>query len=586
MFLRTKVVRHGDRTYTYAQVVTSYRDARGRTRQRVVRSLGNLAHLDAEYLDRVTEALRAGDPVPPASDARPVLAPPAPPADPDDTTVLESRSFGDVFVVRQAWESLGLGPLFRELASGARVGAATLANAVFTMVANRAICPKSKLATIAWAQRDVFLPEAHGLNEDHLYGTLGWLSRAKAQAEPEIFERVVSPRSNELQIVLYDTSACHFETEAGPALAQHGRPGRYPPGKKIVLVALVTTFDGWPIYHHVFPGATADSATVKPILRDLRRRFAIGRVVVLADNGMVNEKTLALLDRLRFDYLVAVKLRRTKEVRDVVLGRAGRYRDVDPNLRVKEVLVGKRRFVVCHNPDEAVRDRARRESILGDLRKKLASGVSWTSQGGAKLRTNGAYRRYLAPGRGPEKGLLTISAARVKKDARYDGKWVVLSSRGDLTPEDVACLYKCEGAIERDWRDLKSIVGLRPVRHWVDDNVRGHVFVCVLAKLVLREIQRRLDRVFIGIGSPAAAIQELGRIPVVELETRAGRRWERARLTQPQEELLEALGIDPASVPRRIAPDGGAAKVARAPQGSLFGVAAHSLGSAGSAGDG
>ena len=317
-----------------------------------------------------------------------------------------------------------------------------------------------------------------------------------------------------------------------------------------MLVALVTTFDGWPIYHEVFPGSTADVKTVEPVLRALRDRFQVGRVVFLSDNGMVSKETLSLLETMNFDFMVAMKLKGgTKEVRDDVLGRAGRYRAVDPNLQVKDVLIDGRRYVVCHNPEEDRRDKARRADMLAKLAAELEGGVPWASQGGAKIRANGAYRRYVTKGRGPTKGQIVVSKTRVKEDERYDGKWVVHTSRHDLFPEDVACLHKSEGEIERDWRDLKSVLGLRPIRHFTDHNVRGHVFVCVLAKILLREVQRRLDQTSSAVGSPPTVLENLGRIPVVQIETPRGTIWKTARLKPQDQSLLRTLGLDPAAFP-------------------------------------
>jgi transposase len=527
--------------YTYYQIVENFRDEDGITRQRVIKSLGNKDSFREEELDTLV-----------ASIERVLGKRYSRGAAEEDVEILESRRFGDVYVLRELWRELGLEQIFEELANR-REFKFDLGKALFTMVANRAIDPRSKLDTIEWANLDVLMPEVEGLDEGHLYRTLTWLDNVKVSAETQIYERVVRPRSEELRLVLYDTSATHFETNDGPPLAQHGRRSRAPRGKKIVLVALVTTFDGWPIYHEVFPGSTADVKTVESALLALRDRFKVGRVLFLSDNGMVSSTTLALLERLGFDFMVAVKLKGgTKEVRDQVLGRAGRYREVDPNLRVKEVTIEGRRYVVCHNPDEDRRDKARRESMLAKLRAELEGGVPWVSQKGAKIRANGAYRRYIARGRGAAKGQIVISKTRVERDERYDGKWVVYTSRKDLMPEDVACLYKSEGAIEHDWRDLKSVLGLRPIRHFTDHNVRGHIFVCVLAKILLREIQRRLDQTFAAVGSPPTVLENLGRIPAVQITTPRGAIWKTARLKPQDESLLRVLGIDSATFPRVV----------------------------------
>jgi transposase len=546
MFLRTKVVKQSGKAYEYVQLVENFRDEDGITRQRVLKSLGSKDSLRVEEIETLVASLERfmGKRLSRRRDCEEVTK------SEDAFDVLASRRFGDVYVLRELWRELGLHQIFDELADH-REFKFDLGKALFTMVANRAIDPRSKLDTIEWANLDVLMPEVEGLDEHHLYRTLTWLDDVKVQAETQIFERVVRPRSEELRLVLYDTSPAHFETNDGPPLAQHGRRSRAPHGKKIVLVALVTTFDGWPIFHQVFPGSTADVKTVESALLALRDRFKVGRVLFLSDNGMVSSTTLALLERLGFDFMVAVKLKTgTKEVRDQVLGRAGRYREVDPNLRVKEVTIDQRRYVVCHNPDEDRRDKARRESMLAKLAAKLDGGVLWDSQKGAKIRANAAYRRYVARGRGPTKGQVVISKTRVERDERYDGKWVVYTSRADLRPEDVACLYKSEGAIEHDWRDLKSVLGLRPIRHFTDHNVRGHIFVCVLAKILLREIQRRLDQTFAPVGSPPTVIENLGRIPAVQVETPRGTLWKTARLTPQDTALLRALRFDPAVFPR------------------------------------
>jgi hypothetical protein len=543
VFFRSKKVKDGDRVYEYVQLVESYRDEEGITRQRVIKSLGRreeLGELAASFAkfapgvapSRVEEAAAA-------------------PRGEDAIDVLESRRFGDVFVLRRLWVGLGLGGIFEELAAS-REFQFDPVKALFTMVANRALDPRSKLDTIEWAKLDVLLPEAAGLTETHLYRTLTWLNDMKAEAEEAIFKRVVSNRSKALQLVLYDTSAVHFETPAGPPLAQHGRPSRGPRGEKIMLVALVTTFDGWPIYHRVFPGSTADVSTVEEVFTDLRNRFGLERVVVVADNGFVSAKTLALLEKLRFDYLVAMKLKNSNEVCDDVLGRAGRYQQVDPNLRVKEVVIDERVYVVCHNPEEDARDKERRRGMLGALKQKLAVGVPWDTPEGAAIRSNAAWRRYVTRGRGKSKGLVVLSKTRIEEDERYDGKWVVRTSRTDLNPEDVATQFKRLNEIERDWRDLKSVLGLRPVRHFTDHNVRGHVFVCVLAKLLHREIQRRLDAAFAPVGGPPTVLENLGRIPAVLLQTPHSTFWRVARLKVEDEALLRVLALDPASVPRNV----------------------------------
>ena len=113
---------------------------------------------------------------------------------------------------------------------------------------------------------------------------------------------------------------------------------------------------GWPIAWEVFPGNTADGVALRQVVELLRKRFEIGRVVVVADRGMISKETFKLLaghETAPFDYVLGCKLRRSKEVREEVLGRGGRYHKVADNLEIKEVRVKNRRYVVCRNPKEA-----------------------------------------------------------------------------------------------------------------------------------------------------------------------------------------------------------------------------------------
>src|SRR5262249_27886257 len=155
----------------------------------------------------------------------------------------------------------------------------------------------------------------------------------------------------------------------------------------------------------------------------------------------------------------------------------------DPSpLKVKEVWVDGRRYVVCLNEDEAHKDAADREAIVAALRERLRRGDT-------SLVGNKGYRRYLSSA-GPEH--FHIDEAKVAEDARYDGKWVLRTNTG-LDTAEVALQYKQLSMVEQWFRSSKSLLQTRPIFHRCDETTRGHVFCSFLALVLRQELQSRLE---------------------------------------------------------------------------------------------
>jgi hypothetical protein len=208
---------------------------------------------------------------------------------------------------------------------------------------------------------------------------------------------------------------------------------------------------------------------------------------------MISQDTIEALEQPGRDwqYILGARMRSQKEVKDDVLSRAGRYRVVHPQrtrsddpspLKVKEVWVEDRRYIVCLNEDEAKKDAADREAIVAALREQLHSGDK-------ALVGNKGYRRYLSSG-GPDH--FHIDEAKVAEDARYDGKWV-LRTNTDRDAAEVALQYKQLWMVEHWFRSCKSLLQTRPIFHRRDETIRGHIFCSFLALVLRQELQSRLE---------------------------------------------------------------------------------------------
>jgi hypothetical protein len=195
---------------------------------------------------------------------------------------------------------------------------------------------------------------------------------------------------------------------------------------------------------------------------------------------MISKGTIESLEQRRMEYILGARMRLQREVREAVLGRAGRYHEVADNLMVKEVWVQGRRYIVCHNSEEAARDAADRQAIVGSLEDQLKNEAK-------QLVANRGYRRFLQV----EKDAVSIDRKKVEEDARCDGKFV-LRTNTTLSAEEVAAQYKRLLLVEQFFRAAKSLLHTRPIFHKWDTTIEGHVFCSFLALVLVDEMKRRL----------------------------------------------------------------------------------------------
>jgi transposase len=243
-----------------------------------------------------------------------------------------------------------------------------------------------------------------------------------------------------------------------------------------------------------------------------------------------------------------------KEVSDEVLSRAGRFHEVTPErtkkkdpspLKVKEVWVDERRYIVCRNEEEARKDAHDREAIVAGLRQ--------AKNGGDKsLVGNKGYRRYLkCVGKAFE-----IDEEKIAEEARFDGKWV-LRTNTSLSATDVALTYKRLWTVEALFRDMKSLLQTRPIWHKRDETIRGHVFCTYLALVLRRELEERLDAAGVEF-EWSQVIQDLGRLTHVDVKKDgkrfrirsgtagiAGKVFQALRVALPP--TVQELGLEPIS---------------------------------------
>jgi len=493
MFLRTKKAGK----YEYLQVVHNYREGT-KVRQEIVATLGRLDVLmkSGQIDGLIASCARFAQRIAVIDATGRGKTPPA-----------DTIHIGPPLVFERLWRESRAPRVIKHLLAE-RKYEFDVERAVFLTVLHRLFAPGSDRAAEVWRQR-YKIKGVKKLRLHHLYRAMAWLGEPLAE-EKQTAVSGLAPRCTKdlieewlfdlrrdlfsrLDIVFFDTTSIYFEGEGGETLGEYGNSKDHRPDRKQMIVGVVLEENGRPLCCELWPGNTADVKTLIPVVDRLKKRFHIGSIRVVADRGMISKEVMEQLKQAHRDtrFILGARMRAVKEVREEVLSRAGRYQVVhgqrkdrkDPSpLKVKDLSVNGRRYIVCHNEEQAEKDRADREAIVAALRDQL-------KRGDKSLVGNKGYRKFLKTTSGER---FVIDDEKVRREARLDGKWV-LQTDTDMTAEEVALKYKELWMVEAVFRSIKWVLRTRPIYHKVDETIRGHVFCSFLALMLLKELKAKME---------------------------------------------------------------------------------------------
>jgi len=491
-----------------------------------------------------------------------------------------SRPVGGTLVLDALWHRLGIDTVMARLLAGRKRDPRT-ERVLFALVANRALAPGSKLAAADWVTRRAHIDGLAETSDDACYRAMDWLLEIAPDLEREVFWQVATLLDHEVDLLFFDTTSTYFETDHPdpPVLRDtRGRPVPDPPpattegattepaagdtavdgvgfrtyGKSKdsrddlpqVVIGMAVTRAGIPVRVWCWPGNTTDSALIRQAREDMRD-WTLARVMWVADRGFSSAENRRELRRGGGHYIIGEKLRSGSAEATAALSRQGRYQHVRDNLQVKEVKIATdERFVICFNPDQADRDAALREVMVGKLTALIADTDALPATKRAELRgrisTMPGLNRFLRTTPG---GLLRIDKTKIATETNPDGKYLLRCSDPHLPAEDIALGYKQLLQVERGWRDMKTTLDLRPVYHRLEDRIRAHVILCWLALLLVRIVETTTGDTWNRLR------EDLQELPVGTFEGPAGTFRQRTELSTAQRDILTKLSIDP---PKKI----------------------------------
>ncbi len=551
IFMKLRVAyaksRYKDKVYITPMVVTSYRDEHGVARNK---TLVNLAPLPDFVVQLIEQALQRGD----ASALQDYVLL-------SEIRHLSSLTLGPVFVVWTVLKQLGLFSLISQALSFPQTCA------VLALLVERVISPKP-LSVMALQRQFAREPLAYLLNTEKApalntwYAALGTLEEKRESLLQELYRRHAAPG----EVFLYDITSSYFEGETCP-LAAYGYNRDGKKGKKQVVIGVICDGDGCPIWVEVFKGDTADQTTVKQQLLTLQTQLSVKRFIFVGDRGMVTHARIEELEAEgwweSFRYITA--LRRQEMMALIEAESHPLQLELFDHSNLVEVEHEGTRYVLCHNPQRKQRDGETRERLLALTQAKLESLRQSVAGGRVKKKDVIARRlhrwinrwgmeRFFAVEYG--EGTLTYArkAEEIERYSRVDGCYVIRSNseKAKQSTAELQARYKDLKYVEQTFRTMKTTdIQTRPIRHFNEPQVRGHILVCFLAYRVIWELRRRWAPVLerdaqtqrCPAGSLADIWRELGSITMAKLEIQGVIHYKISQIAPAAQKLLSLAKI-------------------------------------------
>lgn len=545
----TRITRSGGRSYL--QIVEGFRTPAG-VRQRVVANLGRLDQLEDKQLDPLINGLQR------ALGRVPVAAPVA--------QFEPALGFGDVYALNALWSSLGLREaVTRALRSSRREFDAEAQ--VQAMVFNRLCAPDSKLGCLQWLQT-VALPNLPAaISHDHLLRTMDALMEHSEAVESQVAALLRPMLDQQLSVVFYDltTVRIHGEGTVEGDLRAFGMNKETGGIARQFVLGVVQSAEGLPLMHTVHAGNVAETKTLRSMLAAVLERFAVERVIVVADRGLLSLDNVAELTELArttertLQFILAVPARRYSELGGT-LETLTYHHDPLAGALAEGRFAG-HRLIVAHDPTRAAAQAAKRRARIQELEtfaEKLVAKLDRQDAGkterGRKASDRGAYSRFqravaeaeltrfVQADYQAEQFQYAVNEEAVTAAMRFDGKLVLLTNVEDFSPAEVVRRYKSLADIERGFRVLKSDLEIAPVFHRLPNRIRAHALICFLALVLYRVMRMRLQAQG-NSHSPKTTLELLGRLQQHRVQIGTQQLTGLSKVTPVQLELFAALGI-------------------------------------------
>lgn len=470
-------------------------------------------------------------------------------------SVADTFILGPLLVLERLFEKSGIGRILGKIAREHPKLGFDLKKLVFTMVAARFVRPGSKLKIFEhWQKRfyPAMLVADIGLHQ--LYRALGILADHKEEIEMDLFWQDRDLLSAEVDVVLYDLTTLRFESTRASGLRQFGYSKERRSDCTQVVLGVLVRPDGIPVGFEVYPGNTFEGKTVADIVQKMRDKFRVRRFIFVGDRGLFSRKNIQALrgpdTQNNGEFIVGMKLGVFKDRHNEFYD-LSRFTTINEELACYETEHEGDRCIITWSWARAERDAKAREDILQKIRKKLAKKKITAKE----FVTNTTYQRYVI-GLNNNKDF-SLNEKAIAEDKKKDGFFGVLTNIKNMQAKDVVTHYKSLWIIEDAFGEIKGNLKARPVFHWSDQNIIGHLTMCFLAYLcealmtqALREknltLESRAIQEKIIKSRPLTvveAMRELQEVRAIPVQIKSKTLWVRTDIADNANKLFAAIGL-------------------------------------------
>lgn len=542
MYIRTTTNGKG---VAYYHLVESYRD-HGKVRQRTLLSLGKV---EDGKLDQLAEAIsKHTDKISVFNLAKDV--------DINDTYIL-----GPLLILERMINTLGLSDCLSMLQRKHKKLEFDFKKVIFTQICSRFVKPVSKLALYDnWISRLYPGMIEHETALQHIYRSLDLLHKHKEDIEKYLFSYGKNLFDINVDVVLYDLTTLRFEstrTDMGD-LRQFGYSKEMRTDCTQIVLGLLTDTEGIPLCFEVHPGNTFEGKTLDGIVDRISKKLVIRRFIFVADRGLFSMTNLEHIKQRNGEFIVGLKMgvlknQIQKEFYDLDL-----FTWLNNDLAIFETSFGDDRCIITWSRVRAERDRKSREEVIDRITATLTSSKPVSM----KFITNRAYKKYILVKNESE---CALNQKAINDQKKKDGFFGIITNVKEMSAAEIVSNYKELWRIEDAFGEMKGTLKSRPMFHWTDQRIIGHLMLCFLAHFCEAHLTKLLRKSEILQSSKAidngiikkrsltvkAAMEELNQVMAVPVRVRKETIWLRTDIPPNACKLFKALGMP---IPPKIIP--------------------------------
>jgi len=341
--------------------------------------------------------------------------------------------------------------------------------------------PASKMASVDMLEEDFGIT----IDLDKVYRMMDKLDDQSIDRLKKItYQNTLNLFGGKIEVIFYDATTIYFESFTSDELKKCGYSKDNKFNQPQVLLALMVTKEGLPIDYQVFAGDTYEGHTLIPALTEIRKKYDIGRVVFVADSGMLSTDNISELEGLeKFEYIVGARLKNVgSKLKEEILDHDN-YQEITPGYKIAHFTYQGKKLVVSYSAKRALKDADDRRKAIEKLKKKLKKSSS-----PKEYLFNSGYRKYLKV---EGKSNLYLNEEKIAASSKWDGLQGVITN-ANLSGEEILARYNDLWTVEDAFRVTKHDLAVRPVFHWKPRRIKAHMAICFAAYSLVKHMQHRV----------------------------------------------------------------------------------------------